>query len=59
MNEEHEHNFIAEKYRVQEYVHKYASDGKYDTAILSHQYIILFCTKCGETKDVFKTPKEV
>ena len=52
MSKEHEHNFVAEKYQVQEYVHEYASGGKYDTAILSHQRVMLFCTKCGETRSV-------
>lgn len=48
----HEHNFVAEKYTVQEYVHKYAGNDKYDKAILSHEKIKLFCTKCGKVIDV-------
>ena len=48
MSKEHEHNFVAERYTVQESRSMYMGNYKYQTAILDIEKVLLFCTKCGE-----------
>lgn len=48
MSKEHEHNFVAEKYTVQESSDVYVGNSRYQSVILDVQKVLLFCTKCGE-----------
>jgi len=48
MSKEHEHNFVAETYEVQELSNVYVGNKRYASEILKHQRVLLFCTKCGE-----------
>ena len=50
--EEHKHKYIAEKYTVQKYMHEYVTTGKYDNAILDIEIPYLFCTSCGDVKQI-------
>lgn len=56
MSKEHEHNFVAEKRQYQELANKYLGDSKYQSATLVHEEIIIFCTKCGESKNISPKP---
>lgn len=51
-NAEHEHNYVPEKIVHQVRSKEYLTDGKYDLVTLDQQQIIIFCTKCGDSKEI-------
>ncbi len=51
MSKEHEHNFVAEKYNVQELKSIYVGNSRYTSEVLKNERVLLFCTKCGEKID--------
>lgn len=59
--DDHKHNYVAEKYTVQEHVNKYQSNGKYTTAILEVDKAYIFCTVCGDIRmiEVLKGQQDV
>lgn len=48
MGKEHEHNFVAEKYTVQESKNEYIGNSRYQVVTLDIQKVVLFCTRCGQ-----------
>jgi hypothetical protein len=48
----HEHHFVAEKRMTQEAFNDYLSDGRYHTGILDIQEVLIFCTSCGEYRNI-------
>lgn len=46
------HNFVSEKYKTQELKNKYIGNSQYQDAIIENEKIKIFCTKCGESKDI-------
>lgn len=58
MSKEHEHNFVAETYTVQESKSMYMGNSEYQTAILNIEKVLLFCTKCGEKVEQATKPEE-
>ena len=57
MSREHEHNYVAEKYAVQELERQYTGNRVYKTAIIENERVLLFCTKCGHKIDHDTTNK--
>jgi len=49
-NEKHEHDYVSEKIIKQILDSIYLSDGKYQTATLERQSLIIFCRTCGDSK---------
>lgn len=47
---EHEHSYIAEKQKYQELDNKYLGEGKYQTATLEKERLVIFCRTCGDWK---------
>lgn len=56
---EHIHNYVAEKYVVQKEFSTYQSSGKYYNGIKEVQHVLIFCTKCGDRKEMTKDTADV
>lgn len=50
----HEHNFVAEKRTRIEPFKEYLSDGQWLKGTLEVQEIFIFCTTCGQSKNITK-----
>lgn len=44
-NEKHEHDYVSEKI-----IKQILNNGKYQTATLERQSLIIFCRTCGDSK---------
>jgi hypothetical protein len=49
-NSQHEHDFVAEKFRVQEPFENYTGNGTYHKGVLEVDKIAIFCRTCGESR---------
>jgi len=46
-----EHEYLAEKYTVQEYRSAYLGEYKWEPVIVNVDMVLLFCRKCGDRID--------